>query len=138
MLFLRHGCGIHAVSPAVRRLLMPDVDASQAAGQHSLLTVGLGFLSVSEHSRTWGFDAGVRRRDAMALFVPAAAQTFGRGVLSVLTVVIALEPFDLGSAAVGRLEVRTLAREEFLAGVTGNPESVERAEEVVSTRLQAG
>jgi CRP-like cAMP-binding protein len=40
--------------------------------------------------------------------------------------------------AVSRLEVRTLAREEFLAAVTGNPESVERAEEVVSTRLQAG
>src|SRR5262245_28246229 len=38
-----------------------------------------------------GFDAGVRRRDAMALFVPAAAQTFGRGILNVLTVVIALE-----------------------------------------------
>jgi hypothetical protein len=37
-----------------------------------------------------------------------------------------------------RLEVRTLAREEFLAAVTGNPESVERAKEVVSTRLQAG
>ena len=213
-----------------------------------------------------GFDAGVRRRDAMALFVPAAAQTFGRGVLNVLTVVIALELFGLGSADVGwlgavlgagglllvvlaaaflprltaidarisapgpdlallrqvpffrplpfaivehlaselqsatyepgdviiregepgelfyiiaagqaraakdgtqlramgtgdsfgeiallrriprtatvtvmsRLEVRTLAREEFLAAVTGNPESVERAEEVVSTRLQAG
>jgi hypothetical protein len=50
-----------------------------------------------------GFDAGVRRREAMALFVPAAAQTFGRGVLSVLTVVIALELFDLGSAAVGWL-----------------------------------
>jgi len=36
------------------------------------------------------------------------------------------------------LEARTLAREEFLAAVTGNPESVESAEEVVSTRLQAG
>jgi CRP-like cAMP-binding protein len=34
--------------------------------------------------------------------------------------------------ALSRLEVRTLAREEFLAAVTGNPESVERAEEVVS------
>ena len=45
-----------------------------------------------------GFDAGVRRRDAVALFVPAAAQTFARGVLNVLTVVIAL-----GSAAVGWL-----------------------------------
>jgi hypothetical protein len=40
--------------------------------------------------------------------------------------------------AMSRLEVRTLAREEFLAAVTGNPESVERAEDVVSTRLQAG
>jgi CRP-like cAMP-binding protein len=40
--------------------------------------------------------------------------------------------------AVTRLEVRTLARGEFLAAVTGSPESVERAEEVVSTRLQAG
>ena len=50
-----------------------------------------------------GFDAGVRRCDAMALFVPAAAQTFGRGVLNVLTVVIALELFGLGSASVGWL-----------------------------------
>jgi Cyclic nucleotide-binding domain len=50
-----------------------------------------------------GFDAGVRRRDAVALFVPAAAQTFARGVLNVLTVVIALELFSLGSAAVGWL-----------------------------------
>jgi Cyclic nucleotide-binding domain len=40
--------------------------------------------------------------------------------------------------AVSRLEVRTLAREEFLAAVTGSPESVESAEEVVSTRLQSG
>jgi len=50
-----------------------------------------------------GFDAGVRRRDAVALFVPAAAQSFARGVLNVLTVVIALELFGLGSAAVGWL-----------------------------------
>jgi hypothetical protein len=40
--------------------------------------------------------------------------------------------------AISRLETRILAREEFLAAVTGNPESVERAEEVVSTRLEAG
>jgi MFS family permease len=40
--------------------------------------------------------------------------------------------------ALSRLEVRTLAREEFLAAVTGDPESVEGAEDVVSTRLQAG
>ena len=40
--------------------------------------------------------------------------------------------------ATSRLEARTLAREDFLAAVTGNPESVQSAEEVVSTRLQAG
>jgi CRP-like cAMP-binding protein len=40
--------------------------------------------------------------------------------------------------AISRVEVRLLAREEFLAAVTGNPESVESVEEVVSTRLQAG
>jgi len=34
-----------------------------------------------------------------------------------------------------RLEARILAREEFLAAVTGNPESVEKADEVVSTWL---
>ena len=50
-----------------------------------------------------GFEAGVRQRDALALAVPAAAQTFGRGVLNVLTVVIALNLFRLGSAAVGWL-----------------------------------
>ena len=50
-----------------------------------------------------GFDAGVRRHNAVALFVPAAAQTFARGVLNVLTVVIALQLFALGSAAVGWL-----------------------------------
>ena len=40
--------------------------------------------------------------------------------------------------AISHLEARILAREEFLAAVTGNPESAESAEEVVSTRLQAG
>ena len=39
----------------------------------------------------------------MALVVPAAVQTFARGVLNVLTVVIALYLFDLGSAGVGWL-----------------------------------
>jgi MFS family permease len=38
--------------------------------------------------------------------------------------------------AISELEARTLAREEFLAAVTGNPESVERADEVVSGWLQ--
>ena len=40
--------------------------------------------------------------------------------------------------AITRLEVRSLAREEFLAAVTGNPESVQGADEVVSTRLRVG
>ncbi|HZZ53247.1 MAG TPA: cyclic nucleotide-binding domain-containing protein, partial [Trebonia sp.] len=39
--------------------------------------------------------------------------------------------------AVTRLEVRMLGRDEFLAAVTGNPESAQTAEELVSTRLQA-
>ena len=40
--------------------------------------------------------------------------------------------------AISRLEARILAREEFLAAVTGSPESVENADEVVSARLEAG
>jgi len=40
--------------------------------------------------------------------------------------------------AVSRVTVRLLVREEFLAAVTGSPESVDCAEEVVSTRLKAG
>jgi CRP-like cAMP-binding protein len=40
--------------------------------------------------------------------------------------------------AITRLEVRSLGCEEFLAAVTGNPESVQSADEVVSTRLGAG
>ena len=40
--------------------------------------------------------------------------------------------------AVGDVKVFFLAREEFLAAVTGNPESVDRAEEVVSARLSTG
>ena len=40
--------------------------------------------------------------------------------------------------AMSRLQARTLTREEFLAAVTGNAASAEGADEVVSTRLQAG
>ena len=43
-----------------------------------------------------GFEAGIRRPGALALVVPAAAQTFARGVLNVLAVVIALDLFGLG------------------------------------------
>jgi len=37
-----------------------------------------------------------------------------------------------------RMQARTLTREEFLAAVTGNAASAEGADEVASTRLQAG
>jgi MFS family permease len=50
-----------------------------------------------------GFQAGVRHRGTVPLVVPAAVQTFARGVLNVLTVVIALDLFSLGSAGVGWL-----------------------------------
>jgi CRP-like cAMP-binding protein len=40
--------------------------------------------------------------------------------------------------AVSRLQARTLAREEFLAAVTGNAESAEGADQVISARLEAG
>jgi hypothetical protein len=38
----------------------------------------------------------------------------------------------------GRLQARILAGEEFLAAVTGNPESVESAADVVSGWLRSG
>jgi MFS family permease len=50
-----------------------------------------------------GWEAGVWRPGPRALFLPAAAQTFARGVLTVLTVVIAVDLFSLGSAAIGWL-----------------------------------
>jgi hypothetical protein len=50
-----------------------------------------------------GFEAGIRRRGVLPLVIPAAAQTFARGVLIVLTVTIALTLFGLGSAGVGWL-----------------------------------
>ena len=62
-----------------------------------------GRLKQFKRDMVAGFEAGVRQRDAMALSVPAAAQTFARGVLNVLTVVIAVELFGLGSAGVGGL-----------------------------------
>jgi hypothetical protein len=50
-----------------------------------------------------GFEAGIRRSGVLPLVIPAAAQTFARGVFSVLTVSIALNLFGLGPAAVGWL-----------------------------------
>jgi len=47
-------------------------------------------------------------------------------------------PRTVTVTAVSRVTVRFLVRQEFLAAVTGSPESVDCAEEVVSTRLKAG
>jgi len=88
-------CGLVAVAAVLLAAVRPLSAEAPARAAGHLKQLKLDMVA--------GFDAGVRRRDARALFVPAAAQTFGRGVLSVLTVVIALELFDLGSAAVGWL-----------------------------------
>ena len=63
-------------------------------------TWGLGQLG---RDLVAGFNAGIRQRDALAVFVPAAAQQFGNGVINVLTVVIAVDLFRLGSAGTGWL-----------------------------------
>ena len=61
-----------------------------------------GRLAQLKDDMAEGFQAGVRR-GAVPLVIPAAVQTFARGVLTVLTVVIALDLFSLGSSAVGWL-----------------------------------
>ena len=66
-----------------------------------------------------GFTACIRQLGAPALVVPAAAQTFARGVLNVLTVVIALDLFDLGPAGVGLLGAALGA-----GGILGTPLAV--------------
>jgi MFS family permease len=63
-----------------------------------------------------GFTVFTRQRRALALVVPAAAQTFARGVLNVLTVVIALDLFGLGPAGVGLLGAALGA-----GGILGTP-----------------
>jgi CRP-like cAMP-binding protein len=47
-------------------------------------------------------------------------------------------PRTASVTAISRLHVWILDREEFLAAVTGSPESVESADAVVSARLQVG
>ena len=66
-----------------------------------------------------GFQAGVWRRGAVPLLVPAAAQTFARGVLNVITVVIAIDLFSLGASGVGWLGAVLGA-----GGVLGGPLAV--------------
>jgi MFS family permease len=66
-------------------------------------TRAAGLLKQLRLDMVVGFEAGIRRQGVLPLVIPAAAQTFARGVLSVLTVIIALNLFDLGSAGVGWL-----------------------------------
>jgi CRP-like cAMP-binding protein len=61
-----------------------------------------------------------------------AADSFG--VIALLREI----PRTATVAAISRLNVWILEREEFLAAVTGSPESVESADAVVSARLQVG
>src|SRR5579862_6504507 len=72
-----------------------------------------------------GFTVFTRQRRALALVVPAAAQTFARGVLNVLTVVIALDLFGLGQAGVGLLGAALGA-----GGILGTPRSEEHTSEL--------
>ncbi len=88
-------CGLVAVGAALLTDVRPSSSQRpvQSAGRLKQLKLDLAT----------GFEAGVWRRSAVPLFVPAAVQTFARGVLNVLTVVIALDLFSLGSAGVGWL-----------------------------------
>ena len=64
-------------------------------------------------------------KDGMQLREMGSGESFGEIAL------LRRIPRTATVTALSRLEARTLAHEEFLAAVTGNPESVERAEEVV-------
>jgi MFS family permease len=88
-------CGLTAVAAAVLARVRPisSHQPARAAGRLKQLRLDMAA----------GFEAGVRRRGMLPLVIPAAAQTFARGVLSVLTVTIALNLFALGSAGVGWL-----------------------------------
>lgn len=77
------------------------VGVRPASSQEPVKTVGR--MQQLKRELAVGLEAGVRGRSAVALVVPAAAQTFARGVLNVLTVVIALDLFSLGSSGVGWL-----------------------------------
>src|SRR5262249_19852301 len=71
-------------------------------------------------------------KDGRVLREMAAGESFGEIAL------LRQVPRTATVTAVSRLQARTLAREEFLATVTGNAESAEGADEVISARLEAG
>jgi MFS family permease len=88
-------CGLVAVAAVLLAGVRPlsSEEPVRAAGRLKQLKLDMAA----------GFAAGIRQRGALPLVIPAAVQTFVRGVLSVLTVVIALSLFGLGSAGVGWL-----------------------------------
>jgi MFS family permease len=88
-------CGFSAIAAVVLVGVRPLSSNEPTRGARLLKQLRLDVAA--------GFEAGVRRRGVLPLVIPAAAQTFARGVLSVLTVTIALNLFDLGSAGVGWL-----------------------------------
>jgi MFS family permease len=72
------------------------------------------------------------RKDGKLLREMGAGESFGEIAL------LRQVPRTATVTAVSRLQARTLAREDFLAAVTGNAESAQGADEVISSRLQAG
>jgi MFS family permease len=84
---------------AVGAVLLIDIRplSSQA------LTKAAGSLHQLKRDVAAGFRAGVWQRGSVPLLVPAAAQTFARGVLNVITVVVAIDLFSLGASGVGWL-----------------------------------
>jgi MFS family permease len=88
-------CGLVAVGAALLIDVRPLSSAAPAKAAAPVKQVKLDIAA--------GFKAGVWRRAAVPLVVPAAAQTFARGVLNVMTVVIAVDLFSLGSSGVGWL-----------------------------------
>jgi predicted MFS family arabinose efflux permease len=105
------GCGLVAVGTLLLAGVRPLVPQPPAGAAGRPRQLGRDLAA--------GWQAGVWRPGARALAVPAAAQTFGRGVLSVLTVVIALDLFGLGSAGVGWLTAAL-----GLGGLVGGPVAV--------------
>jgi predicted MFS family arabinose efflux permease len=88
-------CAFVAVAALALLGVKPLASPAPARGAGHLKRLGLDLAA--------GFRAGICQRDALAIFVPAAAQNFGSGVLNVLTVVIAVNLFNVGSASVGWL-----------------------------------
>jgi MFS family permease len=88
-------CGLTVIAAVVLVGVRPLSSNEPARGARLLKQLRLDMAA--------GFEAGVRQRGVLPLVIPAAAQTFARGVLGVLTVTIALTLFDLGSAGVGWL-----------------------------------